>query len=73
MKHKLKLFAREKINIWLDLCEFSTMLMKKTMSEKKLNEKMERIRIEHLKRDRTILEKIGRLKSGKKHFAHSIE
>ena len=72
MRHNIRLSTEEKINIWLDLCEFSLMLMQKTMSKKKLNEKMERMRSEHLKRNRIILEKIGRLKDGKEYFAHRV-
>jgi hypothetical protein len=62
VKHKLKLTTKEKINIWLDLCDFSFRLMEKTMSRDELNRKLERMRSEHLKKDRIIWEKIGRLK-----------
>lgn len=62
MKHNIRLTTKERINIWLDLCEFSSRLMEKTMSKKELNRKVERMRSEHLRRDKIILEKIGRLK-----------
>ncbi|MBT9145599.1 hypothetical protein B9J77_04185 [candidate division NPL-UPA2 bacterium Unc8] len=62
MKHNIRLSTKEKINIWLDLCEFSSGLMESTMSKKELNRKLEKMRSEHLKRDRIMLEKIGRLK-----------
>ena len=62
MKHNVRLSVKEKINIWLDLCEFTLALTKKVLSGKELNDKMKRMRAEHLKRNRLILEKMGRLK-----------
>ena len=62
MKHNVKLTIKEKINIWLDLCEFSSKLMESAISKKECNDRMKRMRDEHLKRDRIILEKIGGVK-----------
>ncbi len=62
MKHDIRLSTKEKINIWLDLCEFSSRLMESTISKKECNDRVKRMRNEHLKRDRIILEKIGGLK-----------
>jgi pectate lyase len=61
MKHNTKLTTKEKINIWIDLCEFSSGLMESAMSKKELKKRLKRIRSEHLRRDKIILEKIGRL------------
>lgn len=62
MRYNIKLSTKEKINIWLDLCEFSLVLTEKTLSRRELDSKMESMRNEHLKRDKIILEKVGGLK-----------
>jgi hypothetical protein len=62
MRHNIKLSIKEKINIWLDLCEFSLRLMESSMSKKELNKRLKKMRNEHLKRDRVILENLGKLK-----------
>lgn len=62
MKYSIRLTIKEKINIWLDLCEFSSGLMESAMPKRELNKRLARMRSEHLERDRIVLEKIGKLK-----------
>ena len=60
MKHKLKLTNKEKIKIWLDLCDFSFNLMRKALGSHKLAGKLQRIRELHLKEDRNMLLALSR-------------
>ncbi|MBI4801655.1 MAG: hypothetical protein HY796_03930 [Elusimicrobia bacterium] len=62
MQHKIKLTAREKINIWLDLCDFSFRLMKNALSVTELEKRLKKIRQAHLKEDRLFLLKLAGLK-----------
>jgi len=62
MQHRIKLTAREKINIWLDLCDFSFRLMKSTLNITELEKRLKKIRRAHLKEDRLLLLKWAGLK-----------
>ncbi len=62
MRHPLKLTNEEKINIWLDLCDFTFHLTKSTLSSRELKEKLKRNRQVHLKDDYLILSRLARLK-----------
>ena len=62
MQHKLKATAREKINIWLDLCDFTFHLMQNNLSAEELSNRLKKIRQAHLKKDYLILSKLAKLK-----------
>ncbi len=61
MRHELKLTVKEKINVWIDLCDFSFLLMKNTLSLKQLKTKLNKIRKDHLKNDYKLLTKWSEL------------
>jgi len=62
MRHKLKLSVRERIRAWLDLCDFSFRLMRGALGEKGLRKKIEKLRLEHLTKDRIILQGWAKIK-----------
>lgn len=63
MHHALKFRnSEEKINIWLDLCDFTFQLMKSSLPRAKLRERLKEIREAHLKEDQLILSKLARIK-----------
>ncbi len=61
MRHELNLTVKERINIWLDLCDFSLRLMKTNLSLKQFNMKLYRIREKHLRDDYKLLIKWSEL------------
>ena len=61
MQHRLKLTVREKIKIWLDLCDFSWRIMKSALSKADLKKRLEMMRKEHIEDDRRILRRLGKL------------
>ena len=60
MRHKVKYTKKEKIMIWLDLCDFSYKLMKSALGGKKLRERLEKMRKEHLENDHRILKGLAK-------------
>jgi hypothetical protein len=62
MRHPLKLTREEKINIWLDLCDFSFKFLKSNLSAAKLQKRLRIIRQEHLRDDYLLLSKLADLK-----------
>lgn len=66
MRHPLKLNREEKIEAWLNLCDFTFLLMKKMLSKKEFNERLKKIREEHLEADYLFLTNLAILKNDKK-------
>lgn len=66
MRHTLRLNTEERIEAWLSLCELTFLLMKKTLSRKRLIERLKKIREEHLKSDYLFLANLGNLKNEKR-------
>jgi hypothetical protein len=59
MKHFVKFNREEKINIWLDLCDFTFRLMANSLDERQLEKRLARMREEDLKRHREFLSRLG--------------
>lgn len=62
MRHKQKLSLKEKIRRWLELCDFTYSLMKRNLSPKEFEMKLERLRQEHLERDYRLLRNLAKVK-----------
>jgi len=63
MQHRLKFKSlEEKINIWLDLCDFTFKLISATLSPTELRKKLKKMREVHLRQDYLLLSKIARIK-----------
>mgnify|MGYP001591882287 CR=1 FL=1 len=62
MRHKIKLTVKEKINAWLDLCDFSFLLMKSTLNEKALIRKIDKINFAHAERNKLILKGLANVR-----------
>lgn len=62
MQHALKLTAREKTNVWLDLCDFTFKLLKSNLSAKGLSRRFRKIRQDHLEEDYLILSRLSKNK-----------
>lgn len=62
MRHRIKLNIKERINRWLELCDFSYYLMKKALSPSRFKKRFERLREEHLQKDYKILQGWARIK-----------
>lgn len=62
MQHDLRLSSKEKIEIWLDLCDFSFKLMRAALSKRELKKRLNQMRRAHLEDDYLILSKLAKLK-----------
>lgn len=60
MRHAVKLTKEEKVKIWLDLCDFSFRLLRKALSPRQLEHKLQKMRQRHLQEDRRVLEALAK-------------
>ena len=62
MKHLVKFNSREKIHIWLDLCDFTSRLMAAGLNKEQLDKRLRRMREETVKGHQGFLARLGKIK-----------
>jgi len=61
MKHSVRFSKEEKINIWLDLCDFTFRLMAGSLDKRQLENRLSRMREEDVKSHREFLSRLGNI------------
>ncbi len=61
MKHELKLNPEERVKAWLALCDFTLRLMSATLDKGRLEQRLGKIREEHLKSREAFLANLGKV------------
>lgn len=61
MKHEVELSAEERVQAWLDLCEFNLRLMESALDRPRLEERFSRMREDDLRGHREFLRRLGEL------------
>lgn len=61
MKHSVRFSKEEKINIWLDLCDFTFRLMASSLDKRQLENRLSRMREEDVKSHREFLSRLGNI------------
>ncbi len=59
MKHEINLTPEDRVQAWLDLCDFSLRLMESALSPSRLEERFRRMREENLRGHREFLRRLG--------------
>lgn len=61
MQHDIKLSKEEKMDRWLELCDFSYHFMKENLTKKEFDRRMKRLRDEHLEGDYKWLKSLAKM------------
>lgn len=59
MKHKVELSARERVNAWLEICDFTFRLMSASLDKRRLEKRLRRMREDNVAAHKRFLSRLG--------------